>query len=57
MLSLYFCEMLFIVGGGAFARSIARAVGGESLVAWPALILIIFTVALVPPVCRAADYW
>lgn len=54
-LSLYFCEMLLIVGGGAFSRSIAAVVGGDTLTAWPALVLVIFTVALCPPIAQAAD--
>ena len=56
-LSLYFCELVFVLGGSVFARSIAAVVGGESLTAWPALVTVIMAAALSPPTAQAADYW
>ncbi|KAF7556352.1 hypothetical protein G7046_g6328 [Stylonectria norvegica] len=56
-LTLYFCQLQLLVGGGAFSRSIAAAVGGENLTSWPALLCTIFTIALIPPVAQAVDYW
>ncbi|KIW98778.1 uncharacterized protein Z519_00441 [Cladophialophora bantiana CBS 173.52] len=55
--SQYFCQMLFIVGAGVYARSIAAVVGGESLSSWPATAINILTAATIPPIARAADLW
>ncbi|KPI43889.1 putative MFS-type transporter [Cyphellophora attinorum] len=55
--SSYFAQLTILVGAGAFARTIASVVGGESLVAWPASVIVIFIAALSPLVAQAADYW
>src|SRR4051812_45839503 len=46
VLSLYFCELLCIIGGGFLAPQVAAVIGGMNLVAWPSLVSILFTVAL-----------
>ncbi|KAK7890531.1 hypothetical protein LTR67_007739 [Exophiala xenobiotica] len=55
--SQYFCQMLFIVGAGVYARSIAAVVGGEAISSWPATAINILTAATIPPIARAADLW
>ncbi|KAK5048187.1 hypothetical protein LTR84_005857 [Exophiala bonariae] len=57
VLSLYFCELLCIIGGGFLAPQVAAVIGGMSLVAWPSLVSILFTVALGAIICQASDYW
>lgn len=49
--------MLFIVGAGVYARSIAAVVGGQSLSSWPATAINILTASTIPLVARAADLW
>lgn len=49
--------MLFIVGAGVYARSIAAVIGGESISSWPASAINILTAATIPPIARAADLW
>lgn len=55
MLSLYFCELLCLIGGGFLAPQVAEVIGGADLVAWPSLVSILFTVALGAIMCQASD--
>lgn len=55
VLSLYFCELLCIVGGGFLAPQVAAVIGGMELVAWPSLVSILFTVALGAIICQGSD--
>ncbi|RVX68320.1 hypothetical protein B0A52_07323 [Exophiala mesophila] len=55
--SNYFAQLTILVGAGAFARTIASVIGGASLAAWPASVIVIFIAALSPPLAQAADYW
>lgn len=55
VLSLYFCELLCIIGGGFLAPQVAAVIGGMELVAWPSLVSILFTVALGAIICQASD--
>ncbi|KIW19365.1 hypothetical protein PV08_03660 [Exophiala spinifera] len=57
VLTLYFCELIILVGGGTFAQRVAAEIGGVGLTSWPSLAVIIFTVALAAPLSQASDYW
>ncbi|EXJ75906.1 uncharacterized protein A1O5_00414 [Cladophialophora psammophila CBS 110553] len=57
VLSLFFCELIVLVGGGTFAQHVAAQIGGAGLTSWPSLAVIIFTVALAAPLSQASDYW
>ncbi|KAJ9608024.1 hypothetical protein H2200_007012 [Cladophialophora chaetospira] len=57
VLSLFFCELIILVGGGTFAQHVAAEIGGQGLTSWPSLAVIIFTVALAAPLSQASDYW
>jgi hypothetical protein len=55
VLSLFFCELIILVGGGTFAQYVAAQIGGQGLTSWPSLSVIIFTVALAAPLSQASD--
>jgi hypothetical protein len=55
ILSLFFCELIVLVGGGTFAQAVAAELGGAGLTSWPSLAVIIFTVALAAPLSQASD--
>lgn len=55
VLSLFFCELIVLVGGGTFAQRVATEIGGVGLTSWPSLAVIIFTVALAAPLSQASD--
>lgn len=54
---LYFAQVAFIVGCGAFGRDVGRVVGNIENSGWLVNVTAIAIVVLSTPVSQAADYW
>ncbi|KAK6404295.1 hypothetical protein LTR95_018877, partial [Oleoguttula sp. CCFEE 5521] len=55
--TIYFAQLVNIVGSGSLARDITAVVGGSTESVWFSSTIAILTVVLSPPVSQAADLW
>jgi MFS family permease len=55
--SIYFAQLVNVVGSGAFAGNITAVVGGSTKSTWFTSAIAILTTVLSPPCSQAADYW